>query len=389
MRHDRTHRQADPTAGFALPVAIFALVVVGLLVSGGFFIANQESRISHATHQGARALYMAEHAIGEIVDTWDNERFTQLPLFAADVVAGSANGGEWEVEVRRIGTQLYFLNSRAEITEGGQFAGANRTLGMVMRIRTIDLDVPAAVTTQGTVEMGGNASIDGNDEMPPTWGEVCSPFSEDMPGVSTTPGDGVNSSGNSTYDGSPPVQEDPTIDDDTFTQFGDLSWADLVALANHTLPGGILDQVNPVVVDGECDTSAPLNWGDAMDPTAPCGNYFPTIHIAGDAVTAGGGHGQGLLLVDGDLHMEGGFNYHGIIIVQGAVTMAGGGANAPIVRGGILSREQDPEGHEGASRVIYSTCAIQRALQGLNNQLVDLRPIVERTWVDLTSLPFS
>ena len=37
--------------GFALPVAVFALVIVGVLTTGGFFMARQEGRIGACQRQ--------------------------------------------------------------------------------------------------------------------------------------------------------------------------------------------------------------------------------------------------------------------------------------------------------------------------------------------------
>ena len=42
--------------GFALPVAVFALVIVGVITTGGFFIARQEGRIGIASEYAGLAL---------------------------------------------------------------------------------------------------------------------------------------------------------------------------------------------------------------------------------------------------------------------------------------------------------------------------------------------
>lgn len=386
-----THILTSDERGFALPAAILAVVVVALLATAGMFVAQQESRTSMATHQGTRAFFLTERAIGEVVETWDNERFTQLPMFGTDFVSGTADGGEWEVEVRRIGSQLYFLNARGEITEGGRYAGATRNLGMVMRVRSIEIDVPGAITTQGDGAATGNSEVNGIDRIPAGWDEFCTDWRDDGAGITTDDGSTASSGGSSTLDGDPDWTTDDTIDDDTFRNFGGLEWDDLVALANHSIPGGTLNQIYPRLTgDGECDRSQGWNWGDGMDPTAPCANYFPVIHVDGNARLEGWGHGQGLLLVEGDLNLAGGFNFFGIIIVQGDLTTSGGGGNYPTVHGGILSRNPDgnTQSFSGFSRMLYSTCAIQRALAGLNNELVQLRPIRHRTWSDVSAISF-
>lgn len=388
--------------GFALPAAILALVVVAILVTGGFFVAQQESRMSQATHQGTRAFYLAERGIAEVVDTWDNERFVQLPRFGSDVVSGTGDGGEWEVTVHRIGNQLYFLDSRGDITEAGQYGRASRRVGMIMRTLTVEIDVPAAVTTQGNVNMGGQSWVRGNDTDPAQWSndddenELCDAWSEDQPGVATTPDSEVNTGGAATLEGEPEWQEDESIDDDTFSDFGGLTWSELIALANHTIPGGgTLSGLAPVVDDnGVCVTDDPSNWGDGMNLNRPCSNFFPTIHIHGEGANTdiNNFQGQGLLLVDGDLKIAGNFNFFGIIIAHGTVTLEGGGGGHPTIHGGILAAntELNPDGGEfsGQAEVHYSSCAIQRALAGLNNELTQLRPIAQRTWADVTAVSF-
>src|SRR5690606_12244211 len=56
--------------GFALSTAIVALVVIGLLVTGGFFAASQEGRNSTSSADADLALRVAEHGINTAVGTW-------------------------------------------------------------------------------------------------------------------------------------------------------------------------------------------------------------------------------------------------------------------------------------------------------------------------------
>ena len=48
--------------GFALPVTVFALVVVGVITTGGFFMAHQEGRIGVASEHAGLAFYLTERA---------------------------------------------------------------------------------------------------------------------------------------------------------------------------------------------------------------------------------------------------------------------------------------------------------------------------------------
>ena len=171
--------------------------------------------------------------------------------------------------------------------------------------------------------------------------------------------------------------------DSTFTQFGEMSWHDLVALADLTLPSGTINGTGPEVVSGACSTTVLTNWGDPLNPTAPCGGYFPVIHVHGDARMQSGGVGQGLLLVDGDLELRGGFVFHGVIIVQGTFRTQGNGNR---VFGGVLASNASLNAQTltGGSVIRNSSCAITRAILD-SNSLNRPRPLELRSWVDLSS----
>ncbi len=388
-----THSVTDSTAetGFALPTAIFALVVVGVLVTGGFILTTQETRISQSTERGTAALYLAESGIGTVVQDWENARFMALALWETDSVAGSDGQGEWQVEVRRIGNQLFFLSGRGEITHGGAHARARREVGVVARALSLNIDINGALTTRGDVGLVGQAQISGLDVEPPSWGGACDGSLEDTPGVITTPGSEVSTSGGAEVTGdpeygSPSVDYDDSLDDETFTVFGDLTWDDLVQMANITRGPGTINNTGPNVVDGEC-VPADWNWGDPENPDAPCGSYFPVIHVSGDVSIQSAGVGQGILLVDGDLSLQGDFIFHGIIIAQGTVSTYGGG---PRIYGGVMASNATLENENtygGSSQIQYSSCSVQRTLMNANN-VIRLRPIVQRNWVDLSSLAF-
>src|SRR5260370_32496138 len=99
--------------------------------------------------------------------------------------------------------------------------------------------------------------------------------------------------------------------------------------------GGLLPAVTAA---GACDQTVLTNWGDPLNPTAPCGGYFPIIHITGSA-TINGQEGQGILLVDGDLSVLGGFQFYGITIIQGSLITAGGGGMPAHFWGATLVHE--------------------------------------------------
>ena len=71
-------------AGFALPVAVLALVVVGVLVTGGFYMAQQETRVGVASQNTTMAFYIAEQGMNEVLANWSASRYAQIPLWQSD-----------------------------------------------------------------------------------------------------------------------------------------------------------------------------------------------------------------------------------------------------------------------------------------------------------------
>jgi hypothetical protein len=66
MKHDLSKPEADMVAlssrrgGFALVGAVLAMLVVGAIVTGGFYAANQQSQVVRSAYLGELAQYIAE-----------------------------------------------------------------------------------------------------------------------------------------------------------------------------------------------------------------------------------------------------------------------------------------------------------------------------------------
>ena len=418
-----THRRPD-RGGFALPVAVLAMVVVGVLVTAGFFMAQQESRIGVASKNSSMAFYIAEQGMNEVMANWSAARYSQVPMWAADTVTGSISQGTYTVSIHHLTDFMYFVESQGVVTEGGRLAGATRKLGMIAKIRTAWIDPPAALTTQGDVTVGGTAMVNGNDSIPNGWDGICDAGAlEDKPGVMHDSEGSASESGSGDILGTdPPVVENDNINDSTFLDYGDLTWDDLIEYASVQLgtPGSLttLSGIVPTVSGGEC-SRVNTNWGEpytadsdvsAGETVVPeCSDYFPLVHVSGNLRLQGTSRGQGILLVgdvtynqdgtvasmEGDLDLRGNFTWNGIIIVLGQFETQAGAA--PRVTGGVLAGNADLEDCTGAgcienllgaSIVQYSSCAIEQAI--LNNaDLAKARPFLQRSWVDLSNLSYN
>lgn len=324
-------RERRDERGMALALAIVALLVVGLLAAGILFPAIQEARMGENARSLERAFAAAERGAFAILRDWDprllNARST-YPIDSLEVTTGGA-------VVYRLNPELYFIAvSGRDSTHRPHGRATVQRVGLLARIRPPRVAVQAALTTGGAAV--GDAVIDGSDHIPAGW-TGCGPLDTALAGLRTSPGD---------------------------TAFADASYADLAARADVTLPGQTFwYRVGPVASNGRCDTTVPTNWGDPTSPRAPCGDYFPIVHLTGDA-TIGGAEGQGVLLVDGNLSIQGGFRWYGIAVVRGSLVATG--AVADVHLGGAALAHQGVAFDAlagGRVTVEYSKCAIVKALE--------------------------
>ncbi len=157
----------------------------------------------------------------------------------------------------------------------------------------------------------------------------------------------------------------------------ELTYDELVAMADHEFTGTYtLNDTQPSLVDGECDRSDPLNWGAPEDPSHPCFDYFPIMHVTDDLRLIGSGAAQGILLVDDDMFMNGPFRFYGIALVKDDLHMDG---TVDFYGGAYVG---DDVWFDGATpRFWLSQCAVSRA-ERLSN-ITRPRLVSPRAWVEL------
>lgn len=356
--------------GMALALAIFALVVVGALVAGAFFAGRQEQRVGDNTRRLEQSFGVAEYGIANKMLTWRPDSINLRPSYPQDSIpialrTTSSHSGTYGGWIRKLNDAVFMLDvvgsdtmSRAGRVFGG---GARQRLGMISRLRPLDVDIQASLTTMGSVNLQGNAVVDGRDVNPTGWLD-CNTQMDTLAGIRTDTGD-VQLGGNGRVYGQPNVNHDATVGDSTFTEYGDVTYNELAAQANITLSGGTY-QTQPVSVGGICDVTVSTNWGDGMNPTAPCGSYFPIIHITG-SLTTNGVQGQGILLVDGDLFVQGSYEFYGLTIVLGDLKTQGGGNTEAHFWGGVMAQNADlsVQNLSGKATLNYSSCAVVRVLR--------------------------
>ena len=379
--------------GMALAIAIFALVVVGALVAGAFFAGTQEQRVAENSKRLQQSFGAAELGLNEVIRNWTPQTLNHMPVYPRDSVRVpySPNdsitpdrSGVYGGYVYRLNDQVFLIDVTArdkQTKSGVAGGGARQRLGQLVRIRLVNFNIGAALTTRGGVSLKGNALVNGRDTIPQGWDPTyCDTIGDTTKaGIRTPDSSQVNMQRAGQLNGNPLIRQDTTIHSSSFTQFGDISYAALAAGATIQMAGGNY-KIQPVSAAGVCTKSVLTNWGDGMNPTQPCGGYFPVIHIAGDA-TLNGDQGQGVLLVDGDLSVQGSFVFYGIVLVQGSLKTAGGGSTDAHFYGAVMANNVDLELNSlaGNATLQYSKCAVTNAMEA--TQVVT--PVRSRAWAQL------
>jgi hypothetical protein len=361
--------------GIALVVAIVALVVIGAIVAGTFFISSLEQKTAENSADAAGAYQAAEAGIVKNVGNWDTG-YNSLAVDGGTTIAQDsvAAGTYFNVTISRLNSSLFFLRSV------GTRNSATQTLAMVLRTITVNPGVNAAVTAKGNVSVGGNATIDGTNTNPTGWSGCAS--SPNKGGIRTS--GTVSTNGNPTIAGSPAtIQNDSSVNNALFqTPFDQFK-----AMATMSLAGGN-GNGNYVTYTGvapstsgspaRCNRTDANNWGEPLRTAGyvpECTTYSPIIYFDGN-VKVTNGRGQGILLIDGDFSIAGNFSWTGLVIAIGQVKTGNGTSN---VTGAIMANNADigdQTSFSGTPVVSYSKCALDYVL---NNSAV-ARPLAMRAW---------
>lgn len=341
--------------GFAMPVAIFALVIMGTLAVASIITALDETRSSRAMIQSAEAFYAAEAGLNQAWSTWNLAQVGAVdPGQELDLGWDTLqSGARYRALVRRVDNEipdqpLYWV--RVE-SRGADDAGGQRVLSLFLTVGENHPFEQAAVVNRGQLHLGdddraagpdcgwgcrtnGLPWIAGQDGSPTSWDpSVCQVPPQNKPAILTeNAGDLDLHPENDGFHQAPqpasqsitdPILQDPAISDATFSQFGSLSRDQLIAMANHTFPpwnGSPQGTTYPTVncADGNgilfsqslqpqtctCDTGNRMNWG-SPDPAHPCFNYHPIIYlpdgaeIRGTAPDGSCGYGQAIVIANG------------------------------------------------------------------------------------------
>ncbi len=306
--------------GFAMLVAIFALLIMSTVAVAALMTSDDEARSSRAVRSANASFYSTEAGLQEF---WGNEIDS---AFVDSLYKGKApaalspggtrdfgwrtlsNGGKYHVTLRRLdngGQQLYQLTAEGRGARG--LAGEQQVSFLLTPVQgsgmfTLGKCCNAAGTIRGDFKVTNNSVVSGMDTRPPSWpASRCANIpTRNVPGVEMKDTTQVTINAGSTLTGAPPRKQNAAMDSTTFLQYGDITFAQLKAMANHIiagLPSQIKFGVKPSYnADGTCKTSDPYNWG-SDNPADPCYNYFPIILVRGEMEITSG-YGQALIIMD-------------------------------------------------------------------------------------------
>jgi hypothetical protein len=384
-------RGATARPGFAMFMALGALVIVAVLIAGSTFITTQEARLGQNQLVQSRAMAAAEYGLNKIQADWDKTPNLQMNNGATfDTNYTITNQGQARVRYVRLNNETFYILSEGRATVGNSISAARtavKRVGAILRLRVPTIVANGAVTTAGNVNAGGNAHILGNDSTPPGWSGCTSNTDKAALVVGTQATVDLPSGANANnVQGTPMVDTNElATDSNTYVKFGDETWYELIAGANHTLTS--MDAGTPTtnVSDASCKKTDANNWGEPWRTSgyvAACVNYFPIIYVNTNA-NASGGRGQGILLINGDFKFGGGFEWYGLVIVKDDIKK---GAGTSTIHGGIMARNALQVGTgeldqnlSGTVNLLYSGCSLDRALRG-SAQVLQAK---HRAWTEL------
>lgn len=397
-RRNSQHIVSGPRSrpGFALFMALGALVIIGVLVAGSSFIAVQETRLGQNSIVQTKAFTVAEYGLNKIQADWDKTPNLQMANGVSfDTSYTLLDQGTAKVRYTRLNNETFWIVSEGRTTVGTALVGGSRTavkrVGAVLRLRIPTIEAKGAITAGGNVSIRGNAGVNGRDSIPADWG--CTNTQNNLPGVVVPPGSTVETQGAGTVVGNPATGTDAQAGlASTYFGFGEENWNSLIQQASVIIEGDapVSTPYPRLDAGGYCDKAHKANWGEpmragtyeasmqgALQPL--CNNYFPIIYAPNGLKLNGNGRGQGILLIQGNLEINGSFDWYGVIVVTNDIIRGNGSAK---VMGAVMARNEtvaDASVISGTTSYNYSACGVERALRG-SAQVVQAK---ERAWTEL------
>src|SRR5256885_4933314 len=166
------HRLAR-SHGFALPVAIFVLVLMSIVAVAALWASDNERRSDRAMRSGSASFDAAEAGLEQQWGTWsDSVAKTLRPGESVGFGAKTLeNGSSYHVVMHRVdngGTPIFEMVSEGR--GAPRYGGESLLNYFVERTVIPNTIVAAAIRGEGTTELQSPFKISGFDSVPPQWG---------------------------------------------------------------------------------------------------------------------------------------------------------------------------------------------------------------------------
>jgi hypothetical protein len=388
--------------GFVLPVVIFGLLLMGTMTVAALLTADDEGRSGRAMREATGAFYAAEAGLNWVYANWDTVKAD------VDTLSGGSsvdfgwrtldNGDKFRAVIHRWDEDTQPIYQLVVEGQSGGVLGSHKRLSYMLTSEPAAMGTgyklgeccTSTVLVRGNSDIKSGSVVSGYDEHPAGWADagVCSDSLYDKPGLIIQDGDSVYISSGELL-GDPPLLENPGVDNGYFSQFGDLTWEEVKAMADFAVgtpgesdsydAGDIYPRytVDPMTGELLCDISHPLNWGSS-DPNDPCFDHFPIILVQGDVDLQDGLYGQAIFITDfyvdtlgqnvgSELDMEDDVVVNGLVMGRGCVEVQRranfhGAIFADGMWGNTLCGGDDTFDTTYDGKTTWSQCAVDRAL---------------------------
>lgn len=144
-----------PRTGFALAIALVALVLIAVLVSGALFAANQETHATESEILDQQITSLAERSIAIAVDQWScGECDVMTPGSVISLATEAVTPLETTVYITRLDSTLYLLTGEARMIRAGA-ATVRRRSSIIVAVTRDSLGVATAARVGGESWVAG------------------------------------------------------------------------------------------------------------------------------------------------------------------------------------------------------------------------------------------
>ena len=366
----------QPPRGVALPVVVLLLLSLTALGHGALLLSQGALAGSRASAGVLQARLSAESGVREGMEIVADNRGVAVDLGWAETGAlstgGPAPGMRFHVGVRRLGSELFLLESTGWREGNPSIRRIGRTVWLLDPLSRV-------ADTDGVVEYGGDLhlafSVGSQLSIPSSY------LDDDPEGLCTTYREGIDSilshhrplPATELNSREPPSAQERT-GSDSLPGLGLWDGEHIMSVARRYPPGTASPAASSM--SGRGLVQEPSNWGSPSDPHGPCGSFLPLIGVEGSLIMDGG-EGQGILVVSGDLHMVSGASFSGIVLVSGRLHLGDGTRIRGFARvGGSVHLAE-------SAHIRFSPCAALPVLEE-NRDLAGVVPTPDGSWI----LPF-